>query len=146
VPIPNKRMNAGETWTTVKDGRVVLTRQQQAGEPQGGPPGPGGRSQPRVNTLEFRYREEVKYTYVGQRERGGRREAVVLVEGKVSPAAGTKDNVQGESKGYALIELDTGLVTKADVKKFMEMDTSSNGKRKRFSGGNHYLVTRGTAS
>ena len=112
------------------------------------PKGPGGRRQPpKARTREYRYQQNMTYTYLGSRMRAGEKEAVVKIEGKIEPAPGTsaESGASGQIKGYAYIDLDTGTVLEAEIEKEMEIDTSSGGVKKRISGINKYKLTRGSA-
>ena len=79
------------------------------------------------------------------RERNGRKEAVVQVEGKSIQAPGSKQTVSGSVKGLAWVEIDTGVVVEATISKEFEFDTSSEGVKKHISGENEYKITRGAA-
>lgn len=141
LPMPNKQVSPGETWTSTKDLRLFLIS-----GPSTITPGANGQAtvkQPKPR--EFKYRDQVTYTYLGVRERNGRKEAVVQVEGKSVQAPGTRQTVTGSVKGLAWVELDTGVVVEATIKKEFELDTSGEGVKKRLTGENEYKISRGTA-
>jgi S1-C subfamily serine protease len=147
IKLPNTRVEPGFTWTdrkpywllvTIADGSELLLPQ----------PGPGGRPQPRQpRSREYRYQQEVTYTYLGTRMRGGNKEAVVKIEGKITtpPGAPAGSGATGMVKGHAYIDLNTGTVLEAEVERDLEVDTSSDGIKKRVSGINKYKLSRGTA-
>jgi S1-C subfamily serine protease len=152
IKLPNTKAQPGFTWKDTKthylqlvffDGSELLP---PSGGPGGGRPrGPSAQRQPR--SKEFRYQQEIKYTYLGSRVRGGQKEAVVKIEGTIStpPGAPAGSGASGVFKGYAYIDLDTGTVIQAEVEKELEIDTSANNVKKRVSGINKYKLTRGSA-
>jgi S1-C subfamily serine protease len=141
IPMPNGPVNPGQTWTSTKDLRLYLIS-----GPTTLTPGAGGKvSVKQPKPREYKYRDQVTYTYLGVRERNGRKEAVVQVEGKSIQSPGAKQTVSGSVKGLAWVEIDTGVVVEATIKKEFELDTSGEGAKKRVSGENEYKITRGTA-
>jgi S1-C subfamily serine protease len=153
IPLPNKEVASGESWNTT---RTVLhtvsfidsLRQSgQEGQPppgggRGRPGGPGA-SGPSVKR-EFLYTNEAKFTYQGTRTRQGRKEAVIKVEGKVTPAPGqAKDSASGKTTGFAFVDLSTGVVVDAEIESEFELDTSIDGVKRRSFSSNKYNLTRG---
>lgn len=135
IPLPNRRVEAGEKWEAVKNVRLSL---------QFARVGKGGK--PETHVREYKYVDKVTYTYVGQRERAGKKEAVIVVEGKVTQAQGAKETASGELKGLALVEIDTGTVVESEIESEFELDTSGEGTKKRVSGINKYKLSRGAAA
>lgn len=135
IPMPNRTVNAGETWESKKTVRLSVTFEQVSKQ---------GKMERKIR--EYRYLNTITYTYVGQRERGGKKEAVIKVEGKISQAAGTKEDARGEMKGMAYVELDTGIVFEAELESEFELDSSSDGLEKKVSGINKYSIQRGSAA
>ena len=140
IPLPNKTVTPGETWTSSKDSRLYSVA---APSPTAGPNPMGG--QPKLKIRELKYKDLTTYTYIGQRDRAGKKEAVVLIEGKSVQAAGAKEGVSGSIKGTAWIEIDTGIVVEAEIHKEFDIDSSSDGLKKHVSGVFDYKVTRGSA-
>jgi predicted Zn finger-like uncharacterized protein len=135
IPLPNRQVNAGDKWETVKHMRLSLAFARV---------GRGGKAETQVK--EYKYVDKVTYTYLGQRERAGKREAVIQVVGKVSPAPGSKEAATGELKGTALVELDSGVVVEAELESEFELDSSGDGLKKKVSGMHKYKVTRGASA
>ena len=140
IPLPNKIVIPGETWTSSKDSRLYSVA---APSPTAGPNPMGG--PPKLKIRELKYKDLTTYTYIGQRDRAGKKEAVVLIEGKSVQAAGAKEAVSGSIKGTAWIEIDTGIVVEAEIHKEFDIDSSSDGLKKHVSGVFDYKVTRGSA-
>jgi hypothetical protein len=146
--LPNTKAEPNFKWTNNKSYRL-MTAFSDGSElfgPQ--PKGPAGtRQQPSVRTREYRYQQNVTYTYLGSRMRAGVKEAVVKLEGKIVSAPGTsaESGATGLLKGHAYIDIDTGTVLEAEVEKELEIDTSAGGIKKRISGINKYRLSRGSA-
>jgi len=140
IPLPNKTVTPGETWTSAKDSRLYSV------PPPSAAPGPnpmGGQPKPKIR--ELKYKDLTTYTYIGQRDRAGKKEAVVLIEGKSVQAAGAKEAVNGSIKGTAWIEIDTGIVVEAEIHKEFDIDSSSDGLKKHVTGVFDYKMSRGSA-
>jgi hypothetical protein len=148
IPMPGGRINPNHTWKSERNVRFQLLQidEQLFGPPAGGRP--GARTpppQPRVR--EYRYKQEVTYKYIGSRLRNGTKEAVISVEGKIvtPPGVSAGSGARGAMKGFVYVDLETGVVLEADVEKEFEIDTSSQGIKKRYSGINRYKLSRGTS-
>ncbi len=142
IGLPNKKMNPGETWTAFRTQRFAF----QIVEPAGGggvrPPPMG--TAPKAKPKEFAFREELTYTYLGLRERNGRKEAVVKVKGEIKPMPGAAENsASGTVKGMVLIEEESGVIVDSDIKRHFEVDSSERGVKKRLSGVDEFKITRG---
>jgi hypothetical protein len=135
IPLPNRRVNAGEKWEAQSNVRLSLgfVRVGRSGKPE-------------TAMKEYRYQNHVTYTYVGQRERAGKKEAVVTIEGKVSQAPGVKETATGAMKGTALVDLDSGAVVECDLENEIELDTSGDGVKKKVSGINKFKFSRGASA
>ncbi len=140
IPLPNKTVTPGETWTSSKDSRLYSVPPPS---PTSGPNPMGGQPKPKIR--ELKYKDLTTYTYIGQRDRAGKKEAVVLIEGKSVQAAGAKEAVNGSIKGTAWIEIDTGIVVEAEIHKEFDIDSSSDGLKKHVTGVFDYKVSRGSA-
>ncbi len=139
IPLPNKTVTPGETWTSSKDSRLISVAPPS---PTAGPNPMGG---PKPKIRELKYKDLTTYTYIGQRDRAGKKEAVVLIEGKSVQAAGAAEAVSGSIKGIAWIEIDTGIVVEAEIHKEFDIDSSSDGLKKHVTGLFDYKVSRGSA-
>jgi predicted Zn finger-like uncharacterized protein len=64
---------------------------------------------------------EMTYTYLGQRVRNGKAEAVIQLEGVVQPKDG-KENLSGKVTGTALVDLTTGVVTQAETRAVLDIE------------------------
>ena len=150
VPLPNAKVSPKHTWKAERNVRFTLGYflEDPSKKKDGPADGPGSNrpGQP-VRVKEYRYVEDVTYTYLGTRTRVGQKEAVIQVEGVIKPAAGTsaQGGASGSIKGYAYIDIDTGTVLESELKKDFEMDTSSDGVRKVVAGVSNSKITRGTA-
>ena len=140
IALPNKKVTPGDTWTAVRNLRLAFEAVEAAPPPGGGRPTAPPKSKPK----DFAFREDLKYTYLGLRDRGGRREAVVKVEGTINPMAGaTPGSATGTVKGTVLIEEETGVIVDSDIKRHFEIDSSERGIKKRLTGIDEFKITRG---
>ncbi len=149
VPLPNAKVSPKHTWKSDRNVRFQIGYVVDDGDKKNdSPAGPGsGRPKQPIKVKEFKYVEEVTYTYLGTRTRVGQKEAVIQVEGVIKPAAGTsaQGGASGSIKGHAYIDLDTGTVLESELRKEFEVDTSSDGVRKVVAGVSNFKITRGTA-
>ncbi len=140
IALPNKKVAPGATWNGVRNLRLAFENGEGLA-PGGGKPGTPA---PKAKAKEYAFREEIKYTYLGTRERGGRSEAVVRVEGVIVPMPGaTPGSATGTVKGLVLIEESTGMVVDSDIKRQFEIDSSEKGVKKRLSGIDEFKISRG---
>jgi S1-C subfamily serine protease len=151
ITLPNTRAEPNFTWTSTKSYRLLATFADGSDlfGPEPKSPGSGtSRQAPKATSREYKYQQNVTYTYLGSRTRAGVKEAVVKIEGKIVTAPGTsaESGAHGLLKGYAYIDLDTGTVLEAEVEKELEIDTSLNNTKKRISGINKYKLSRGSAT
>jgi S1-C subfamily serine protease len=148
IHLPNTKAAPNFQWTHSKSHRLLAAFADGSELFGPEPKGPGGaRQPPKARTREYRYQQNVTYTYLGSRMRAGVKEAVVKIEGKIETAPGTsaESGASGLLKGHAYIDLDTGTVLEAEVEKELEIDTSLGGVKKRISGINKYKLSRGSA-
>jgi S1-C subfamily serine protease len=164
IPLPNKKVSPMEKWESKKIGRLYQLKLNSAGDskqptqarpgPRGRPgmrprpgPQPGARPAPRARVArELKYEQRITYTYLGMRQRQGSNEAVIRIEGAVGPAPGSSAAASGQIKGYATIECETGTVVFAEIESDFEVDSSSEGLRKKVSGISKYTLTRGSSA
>jgi S1-C subfamily serine protease len=153
IPMPNKECTPNETWGDSKTIQYTLNFLElvRKNSPGNGRPNRPGDDDPNSSPLatqvvskrEFLFQQEVKYIYEGTRVRGGRKEAVVRVEGKVTPAAGrSKDSAAGMTKGFAFVDIASGVVLEAEIESEFELDTSHDGLKQRSYSINEYKLTR----
>lgn len=137
IGLPNRKMNSGDTWKVTKYLRFAF----QNGEID------KSDARPKARIKEYGFQEEITYTYLGIRERLGRREAVVSVEGTISPMGGAAaGSASGTVKGMVLVEEDTGMIVESDIKRQFEIDSSEKGVKKRLSGIDEFKITRGPSA
>ena len=116
VVLPNKEMRPGETWAASRALRFAFDATDPA------------------QAKEFACREDLRYTYLGLRERGGRREAVVLVEGAIAPPVGASTGAVGTVRGLVYLECETGAIVESEIRRQFEIDSSEKGSRKQLTG------------
>jgi hypothetical protein len=75
---------------------------------------------------------ELTYTYLGQRTRNGRAEAVIAVDGVVRGKGGN-ESVGGRSTGTAVVDLATGTVTHAELRSVLDMPVAVAGRVFRYA-------------
>ncbi len=147
IPMPNKKVNPLEKWESKRTNRIFLsTSELNADELLGGAtPAAGAPPAKSTKIRELKYEEKLTYTYVGTRQRLGTNEAVVRIDGVVTPAAGSREQASGYLKGYANVDLDNGAVVYAEIESEFEVDSSAKGIRKKVSGISNYKLTRGSS-
>jgi S1-C subfamily serine protease len=64
---------------------------------------------------------EITYTYLGQRRRGSRDEAVIAIDG-MARGGKSKDPIGGRATGLAVLDLGTGQISQVDTKVIVDMD------------------------
>jgi hypothetical protein len=67
---------------------------------------------------------DITYTYLGQRKRNGKDEAVIAIEGAVRGAPGKEAQFGGKASGTVLVDLATGMVTQAETRVSLELEVS----------------------
>jgi len=125
VALPNKEMRPGETWAATRPLRFGFDTADTA------------------QTKEFACREDLRYTYLGLREGGGRREAVVLVEGGIAPSVGAFNGAVGTVRGFVYLESETGVIVESEIRRQFEIDSSVKGPRKQLTGSIEFKLVRG---
>ncbi len=125
VALPNKQMRPGETWAASRALRFAFDATDAA------------------LTKEFLCREDLRYTYLGLRERGGRREAVVLVEGAIAPPVGALTGAVGTVRGLVYLESETGVIVESEIRLQFEIDSYEKGPRKQLTGSVEFKFVRG---
>ncbi len=154
IALPNKQVQPMEKWESKQIGRLYkldldaarddLFPPNEGGEPGRQPPARKGASA-KAKVRELKYEQKITYTYLGMRNRLGRKEAVVRVEGVVGKAPGASETASGEIKGYAMIDIDTGTVVFAEIESDFEVDSSAGGRRLKVSGLSKYKISRGSS-
>jgi hypothetical protein len=139
IPLPNRKVNPNETWKgATRIHTLVPESQFLSGAGGGGVP-----PLPKAKVKEYKYREEVAYTFLGARDRAGRKEGIVRVEGTILPlGAAPGSSASGTLKGFVLIELDSGMVVEATIQQAYEIDSTEGGVKKKISGQEQFKLTR----
>jgi hypothetical protein len=75
---------------------------------------------------------ELTYTYLGQRTRSGRAEAVIAVDGVVRGKGGN-ESVGGRSTGTVVVDLANGTVTHAELRSVLDMPVTVAGRVFRYA-------------
>jgi S1-C subfamily serine protease len=150
IKLPNTTVQPGFKWSDTKNHRFQMNYVTAETPKEGGGSSPGMANQPPrgqrvIRSTEYKFSENVTYTYLGTRTRVGSKEAVILIEGAIKPAVGTSSGATGTVKGYAYVDLNTGAIIEMDYTKEFEMDSSREGVKMYISGVNIYKVTRGSA-
>jgi S1-C subfamily serine protease len=127
VKLPGKSVNAGDTWTDSQNHRFKLRQELLLGEPKGS----AG-----FGTVK----EEVTYTYLGRRDRAGRGEAVVKVDGVLRPVG--EDGTCGSVEGRVILDEKTGVVLSATLKREFDLDLKGKEGTRRASGTEVVKITR----
>jgi S1-C subfamily serine protease len=142
IPLPGRKMEAGQSW--IDSATITIKKQTNAKPP---PKGPRPMNVvPAFIIKEYKAKEEVKYTYLGLRDHGGKKEIVVLIEGNVVSAPGAPPNsASGTVKGIVRIDELTGMVVESEIKHEFEIDTSEKGVKQRISGIEEIKLSRGPA-
>jgi predicted Zn finger-like uncharacterized protein len=91
VPLPNKQVSPGETWKANKTLRI-----------------------PTLGWSGGAHLDMV-YTYLGKRERAGREEAVLEVQGKIRALVHQAERGSGDVEGVATVDLSSGQQTQVDL-------------------------------
>jgi S1-C subfamily serine protease len=145
VPMPNRTVKPNETWKLVRTHFESIPDYYTVVQPTTVPGGRGGQpAQAKTKDKVVSYVQDITYTYLGVRTRAGKKEAVVRIAGKATPAAGRPaDTVTGEIKGSAYIDLNSGTVLYADIESEVEVDSSERGFKKKLSFLEKYKITRG---
>ena len=110
IPLPGKKVNAPETWKARRDlviGPAMLSVEAQA---------------------------DLEYEFIGVRRVGDKDFAVVAIGGKIRGKRGAGIDVGGKVNGSALVSLETGEVTQANVNIKADMDLSFGKKQSKAVG------------
>jgi S1-C subfamily serine protease len=103
IPLPNKTVAPGERWKARRSLPIPLKNRDASGQ------------------------VAMTYTYLGQRRRDGRDEAVIAVEGDVEGGKGKDLQLGGRATGTVLVDLGTGQVREANVRVVLDLDAAASG-------------------
>ncbi len=103
---PDKELNAGDSWTETVTRRMVLRSEHLL-------------SGPDAPTVQ----EERTWTYLGRRERAGRAEAVLKLDGVLKTGDGVKC---GAVNGRAVVDVRSGRVRDASWKRTIEVEAGGS--------------------
>lgn len=98
VPLPGRDVQPMETWTAARPLPIDTPRRFELGE------------------------IDVTYTYLGQRNRNGKDEAVIDINGQVRPRPGAKAQFTGKVEGLALVDLATGQISESTANLTLDME------------------------
>ena len=134
IPLPNKTLAPLAAWHNVRDVRWSIPTD---GFDTGPPVAP--------TVADTTLRETVTYTYLGLRDRAARTEAVVSIAGVVAPVAGAAVAVSGSVWGEATVDVETGEVMTATLKRSFDLGFGAGGSKRRWSGNEELFLRRGVA-
>ncbi len=134
IPLPNKTVEPLAAWHAVRNVRWSIPTEGFDAGPPVAPTVP-----------ETTLRETVTYTYFGLRDRAGRTEAVVGVNGVVAPRPGAAVAVSGSVWGEATVDLESGEVMTADLHRSFDLGFGPGGPKRRWSGTEELSLRRGAA-
>jgi hypothetical protein len=103
IPLPNKTVTYRERWKAKRALPIPLKNRDASAQ------------------------ISMTYTYLGQRRRDGRDEAVIAVEGDVEGGKGKDLQVGGKATGTVLVDLGSGQVSQADIRVVLDMDAAVSG-------------------
>jgi hypothetical protein len=109
IKLPGKVVKAGDTWTDSYPHKFKLREELLTSEPAG------------RTAVIGTVKEEVTFTYIGRRDRAGRGEAVLFVEGLLRPV-GVEGATCGSVIGRAILDERTGMVIDMDLQRDFDLD------------------------
>jgi S1-C subfamily serine protease len=127
VRLPGKKVNAGDTWTDSLTHTFKLRPELLLADARGAV----------VGTVK----EEVTYTYLGRRDRAGRGEVVLKVDGLLRPV-GSDSTTCGSVDGRLVVDEKTGVVLSAEVKREFDLEGKAGGTTVRATGSEVVKVSR----
>ncbi len=127
VKLPGKKVAAGDTWTDTLTHTFKLRPELLLSDTKGAV----------VGTVK----EELTYTYLGRRDRAGRGEAVVKVDGVLRPV-GSDATTCGSVDGRLVIEEKTGVVLSGEIKREFDLEGKGGVTTVRASGREVVKVSR----
>ncbi len=127
VKLPNKKVAAGDTWTDTLTHTFKLRPELLLSDAKGAVVGV--------------VKEELTYTYLGRRDRAGRGEVVVKVDGVLRPV-GSDTTTCGSVDGRLVIEEKTGLVLSAQIKREFDLEGKGGVTTVRATGSEVVKVSR----
>lgn len=128
IKLPGKSVNAGDTWTDTQPHHFKIRPEQLMADARGG-------------TVVGTVKEELTYTYLGRRDRGGRGEVVVKVDGVLRPV-GSDSTTCGSVTGRLVLDQQSGVVLKGDIKREFDLEWQASGSTVRATGVETVKVTR----
>ncbi len=134
IPLPTKTVAPLTVWHNVRDVRWSIPTD---GFDTGPPVAP--------TVPDTTLRETVTYTYLGLRDRAARTEAVVGIAGVIAPVAGAAVAVSGSVWGEATVDVETGEVMTATLKRSFDLGFGAGGSKRRWAGNEELILRRGVA-
>jgi S1-C subfamily serine protease len=98
VPLPNKTLDAGQTWTALRPVPVLIGEKAE------------------VAALEM------TFTYLGTRTRDGKSEAVLDIAGRLKGVGNQATRYGGKADGLAVYDMDSGQVVQSHLSIHFDMD------------------------
>jgi len=129
IKLPGKSMNAGDTWTDSPVHKFKLRPELLFGDPKGEAAATGA------------VKEDLTYTYLGRRDRAGRGEAVIKVDGVLRPV-GSDTTTGGSVEGRVVIDERTGMVMDARITREFDLEGKTKDQTIRSTGREVVRVTR----
>lgn len=130
IKLPGKQVEAGTTWTDNTLHRFRWHPLTLLADPPG------------KTAVVGNVKEEVTYTYLGRRERGGKGEVVVRVDGVLRPMTGDAAATCGSVEGQLVLDEKTGMVTDGTLKREFVLEGEVKGVKVRASGTEAVKITR----
>ena len=110
ITLPNREMKPGNTWEAKITTALPIVEVNVDSRIQK----PGAPLQKPVNRQLVKFILNVTYTYLGIRDRGGRKEAVVRIDGKYTHVDNTA--TVGTISGMVQIDLQSGAITEVTIR------------------------------
>lgn len=129
IKLPGKAVNAGDTWTDSPTHKFKVRPELLLGDPKNGTAA--------IGTVK----EDLTYTYLGRRDRAGRGEAVIKVEGVLRPI-GSDSTTCGSVDGRVVVDERTGMVLDARITREFDLEGKNKDLTIRSTGREVVKVTR----
>lgn len=129
IKLPGKSVNAGDTWTDSPLHKFKLRPELLLGDPKGG------------TAVIGTVKEDLTYTYLGRRDRAGRGEAVIKVEGVLRPI-GSDTTTCGSVEGRVVVDERTGMVLDARITREFDLEGKNKDLEIRATGRETVKVVR----
>jgi S1-C subfamily serine protease len=133
LKLAGRSVNAEEKWPVSRVHWLAVDPDDLLGDQPGG-----------TRRRNRQVQEELIVTYLGRRDRNGRAELVLKVDGVLRPIDGAPEgSVSGTVKGSLVVEDQTGAIIDAEWARTFDMDASDGAARRRVTGTVETTVSRG---